>query len=88
MYNHKNKNQQHKFKIYLEVDSAGNQPDPGDPTFQMLIQDTNTRLKIQFEFELSQIIIFLVILWLKTFSYKRRNFEFQILVHPDTYLLA
>ena len=26
------------------------------------------------------------ILWLKSFSYKRRNFLFQILVHPDTNL--
>ena len=25
-------------------------------------------------------------LWLKSFSYKRRNFLFQILVHPDTNL--
>ena len=26
------------------------------------------------------------ILWLKSFSYKRHNFVFHILVHPDTYL--
>ena len=29
MYNHNNKN---KFKALPGVDSAGNQPDPGDPT--------------------------------------------------------
>ena len=27
-----------------------------------------------------------IILWLKTFSYKRRNLGFHILVHPDTNL--
>ena len=41
MHNHNYKNKQH----LPGVDSASNQPDPGDPTCLMLIQDTNIRLK-------------------------------------------
>ena len=32
------------------------------------------------------IFILFAILWLKSFSYFRRNFGIHILVHPDTYL--
>jgi hypothetical protein len=42
MYNHINKNQQHKFKIYLELTALAT---------NLIGEDTNTRLKIQFEFE-------------------------------------
>ena len=82
MHNHNYKNKQH----LPGVDSTGNQPDPGDPSCLMLIQDTNIRLKMQFEFVYSPIFILFAILWLKSFSYYRRNFGFHILVHPDTYL--
>ena len=60
MHNHNYINKKH----LPGVDSAGNHPGPRDPTCLMLIQDTNIRLKMQFEFVYSPIFILFAILWL------------------------